>query len=531
MTEEQAPYHPSGGSPTLGPLFVPLAGAGHYRARAQVGEPVTLIREPDNPHDRNAIRVDNPAGETLGHIPRRTAHWMAPLLDTGRIRVQGLVSEVTARARETHYGQAEAYLRLDLDRVASAGEETDARSRILNEVRRHLNQITDPEEARRLGKWLMGLWNHDLEPEAKMLLAVMRSRGRALETPAPAQQAERPDPDPGPVRAKLQAVKIGDPVRNGGVSVYPLYLQEDHAGDYILLQEAMAQKLAEVAEVSEGGSVPELKVVNKAARPVLIPEGEILVGAKQDRAVNMTLLIEPQSEGVIPVSCVERGRWRRTSRMFASGRYATPGVRAHKTLSVNENLRHYGTARSDQDGVWDHVADYVADAGAESETGSLSDAFAARQERLDELRRELPLPDKAAGVVITAGARVLGMDLFDEPGTLQAIWPRLADGYFLEAVLHLEKHRDDEADPGPESTAPDPDPDEDVAAAQSDHAAAVFLENVARHLEFVATAKGGGAAAARVGLGDPLEIAGGGYSGSGLWYEGRICHLAGFLVG
>jgi hypothetical protein len=62
-------------------------------------------------------------------------------------------------------------------------------------------------------------------------------------------------------------------------------------------------------EVSRGGSVPELKVVNKSDRMLLILDGEGLVGAKQNRIVNTTILIAGNTTTVIPVSCVEQGRW------------------------------------------------------------------------------------------------------------------------------------------------------------------------------------------------------------------------------
>ncbi len=44
--------------------------------------PVTLVRDPGNPADANAIRVDV-NGEPLGHIDRRTAERLAPSLDAG----------------------------------------------------------------------------------------------------------------------------------------------------------------------------------------------------------------------------------------------------------------------------------------------------------------------------------------------------------------------------------------------------------------------------------------------------------------
>ena len=54
------------------------------------------------------------------------------------------------------------------------------------------------------------------------------------------------------------------------------------------LTEALVQNLIAVTEVCEGGSVPELKVVNKSGTMVLILDGEELIGAKQNRVVNTT---------------------------------------------------------------------------------------------------------------------------------------------------------------------------------------------------------------------------------------------------
>lgn len=46
------------------------------------GEPLTLMRQPSNPHDSNAIAIYY-AGNQLGHIPRTDAARMAVLMDAG----------------------------------------------------------------------------------------------------------------------------------------------------------------------------------------------------------------------------------------------------------------------------------------------------------------------------------------------------------------------------------------------------------------------------------------------------------------
>jgi hypothetical protein len=47
------------------------------------GEPVALLREPQNPYDPNAIAV-TVDGDTVGYIARDDAAVLAPLLDAGR---------------------------------------------------------------------------------------------------------------------------------------------------------------------------------------------------------------------------------------------------------------------------------------------------------------------------------------------------------------------------------------------------------------------------------------------------------------
>lgn len=65
----------------------PLAGAQYYEADAlwgemKVGDGVTLAREPDNPHDANAIRVEW-RGRKLGYLPRAENRAVAAEMDRG----------------------------------------------------------------------------------------------------------------------------------------------------------------------------------------------------------------------------------------------------------------------------------------------------------------------------------------------------------------------------------------------------------------------------------------------------------------
>ena len=153
-----------------------------------------------------------------------------------------------------------------------------------------------------------------------------------------------------------------------------------------------------VEEVTESGSVPNLAVTNKAPCPILIPEGEILIGAKQNRVINVTVLVAKGVKFVLPVSCVEAGRWRYKSRHFESKFAAPPSLRTKKMRAVQRNRSESGVAASNQGEVWDEVRACLDGVGAKSETASLTDAFDSAEAKLREHCKSLVLPEGAAGV-------------------------------------------------------------------------------------------------------------------------------------
>jgi hypothetical protein len=67
----------------------PLAGFQYHAGkelwpRMRVGDALTLIREPDNPYDAKAVRVEW-QGRKIGYVPRRENDDVARLLDRGRV--------------------------------------------------------------------------------------------------------------------------------------------------------------------------------------------------------------------------------------------------------------------------------------------------------------------------------------------------------------------------------------------------------------------------------------------------------------
>lgn len=86
--------------------------------------------------------------------------------------------------------------------------------------------------------------------------------------------------------------------------------------------------------------VGEILVINRSDAMVLLCEGEILKGAKQTRVLNTSVLVGPNSEITIPVSCVEQYRWHYSDKdYFESAHFMMPAeLRSRKVYSMQENV-------------------------------------------------------------------------------------------------------------------------------------------------------------------------------------------------
>ena len=97
-------------------------------------------------------------------------------------------------------------------------------------------------------------------------------------------------------------------------------MPEESAQGYLTLDEALATGLSSVTEISESGSVPELLVKRGSPKPVLILDGEELVGAKQNRIVNLTILVAAQLGDTRGSRDVRRSRSELETRSSSSSR-------------------------------------------------------------------------------------------------------------------------------------------------------------------------------------------------------------------
>ena len=237
------------------------------------------------------------------------------------------------------------------------------------------------------------------------------------------------------VKSYVTGIATGERQTYKNLAMVPLLGGNGTAAEYLLLDEALREGLLEVGEVSTGGSVPELQVVNKAAKQVLILDGEELVGAKQNRIVNTTILIAAMAKVIIPVSCVEQGRWSYRSEKFSSNeRLLCPDIRARKAMQVNCSLKSNSSYCSDQGAIWDSIDQKARRRNAPSPSMAMSEIYEKDRGSLDDYVQNFARAENQAGAVFLINGKIAGLDSFAGPDTFAKVFVKLVKSYALDAI-------------------------------------------------------------------------------------------------
>jgi hypothetical protein len=296
----------------------------------------------------------------------------------------------------------------------------------------------------------------------------------------------------------LSKLEFGEMQVFNNMAVIPLFTSVDDSPEYFTLKEALERRLLVVTEISQSGSVPELKVVNKADIPVLLLDGGELAGAKQNRVLNTTILVKENSETVIPVSCTEQGRWSYSSaEFFDSGHIMGSHLRARKASSVKRSLEVSNCYRGDQGAVWEEIECLGSMANVHSSTGAMKDVFESKESDLKGYLGALPYVPHQNGIFVMLNGAATGFDVISLASAYEIIHPKLVKSYAMDAVLS----KSDKNDKPP------------VEKARS------FLEEAARCEEKKFKS---------IGHGWDHRFEGKRVVGSCLVYEGKVIHLAFF---
>lgn len=245
------------------------------------------------------------------------------------------------------------------------------------------------------------------------------------------------------IKDYLQQAKIGRKQVHKNLAIFPLLSTYFLGLEYLLLDEALTEGVMEVAEVDHNGAVPELKVINKSPQMILILDGEELVGAKQNRIINTTILIQGNTTIVIPVSCVEQGRWSYDSPRFSSEkRMMSSGLRAMKSEQVHASLRVSSEYRSDQSAIWNEISEKASRRGARSPSMAMAEIYEKDRPSIQEYVSHFRLIDSQVGAIFMINGKVVGMDSLGKPETFTKVFKKLVESYALDAIDWFDQEKE-----------------------------------------------------------------------------------------
>ncbi|MFM7694580.1 MAG: ARPP-1 family domain-containing protein [Actinomycetota bacterium] len=225
----------------------------------------------------------------------------------------------------------------------------------------------------------------------------------------------------------------GRPQTHGGITVVPLLATAPPRADYLTLDAALPRGFT-ITEVDDAGHVPELLVGNPLDRDVLLYDGEEVVGAKQNRVLEASILVAAGAAHPIPVACVEAGRWHGPAGGFtAADRVSHPESRRRKAAELEHAPLAQGVAQS---AVWREIDERIHETGAHAATRAIAEVHEAQCDRIDAVADAFALVEGQCGAILALGDG-LCLDLVSRPDAWTALWPKLRRGYLLDGVRHL----------------------------------------------------------------------------------------------
>ena len=229
----------------------------------------------------------------------------------------------------------------------------------------------------------------------------------------------------------INKISLSKAQTNGRISIIPMAFSSG-GFPFITMKDAMKNNDIKIIEISESGSVPELRVINSGSIPILLLDGEEVLGAKQNRIFNTSILIPDNSELVVPVTCTEQGRWGYVSKSFQdSNEVLSYNIRASKMGKVSDSLKYKNDYRSDQGEVWDSISRMSGQKNVFSRTGAMKDVYESEKDNLESILNYFPLLKNQNGIMVWLDDIAIGFDLIGSHEAYAQYHQKLLRSYLI----------------------------------------------------------------------------------------------------
>ncbi len=191
-----------------------------------------------------------------------------------------------------------------------------------------------------------------------------------------------------------------------------------------------------ITEANEGGVVGKLVAINTTGSFLLLTDADVLIGAKQNRIINKSMLLAPASKTIIDVSCIERLRWNYTSGNFSSpGSSADHDLRKAKAASMSSMKNEAREMRGNTQGtVWSHINSRMSEENFSERTESYHEYAKYHHNRERAKFPECNPVDGCNGIAVVADGKVQCIDIFGNEEVYKYYFPLVRDSAFRTAI-------------------------------------------------------------------------------------------------
>jgi len=226
----------------------------------------------------------------------------------------------------------------------------------------------------------------------------------------------------------IEDIEILNYQSHKNMAIIPIKTPPSYKFDILTLKKGFELGLAEVKEC-EHSTVNTLIVKNNSVTPLILVDGEEIIGGDQNRIVNATILIAPNSEEKIPVNCTEHGRWAYKSEFKQSEYMANYRTRSAKEKAVRANM-------SGQQAVWDSINDLEMSRSFSSPTQAMSESYENLKVDLDEFISNFKAVDGQTGAVIIIDGEIKGFELFLNSQIYHEYHEKILKSYLIDTDIN-----------------------------------------------------------------------------------------------
>lgn len=212
------------------------------------------------------------------------------------------------------------------------------------------------------------------------------------------------------------------------IAAIPIKTPINYKFDILTLAKGFELGLVEVKEC-ETPTVNTLVVKNNSVTPLLLVDGEEIIGGDQNRIVNTTVLVAPQSEMKVPVNCTEHGRWGYKHEFVHSNYMANSRTRYAKAHSCSHGM-------DEQRAVWNSIDELEMSRGFSSPTQAMSESYDNVKLDLADGIDEFKTVDGQTGVLIIIDGEIKGFELFFNSEIYSAYHEKILKSYIIDAEIN-----------------------------------------------------------------------------------------------